>query len=218
MMHDTQLADLIKGRRSIRSWQDKPVPDELLRQAVELATWAPNAENQQIWHYYVILNKKTIDNLGDAVQVTADGVATWPETATAGDKVSRILKRPAFFRSAPVVIAVAAKQYVTPIQQLASSRAGFDTKAKMVHDENAIANARIQSIGSSVGYLLLVLHQMGLGAVWMTGPMLAKSAMEKILDMPEDMDLVALVPVGYPAVIPASRGRKPLGEVCQFIR
>jgi nitroreductase len=217
-MHTSELADLIKSRHSIRSWQDRTVPEDLLKQAVELATWAPNAENQQIWYFYIITDKKTINALGDAVQVSADYLATWPESSTAGEKVGRILKRPAFFRSAPAVVAVTAKPYITPLQLLATSRAGFDPRAKMIHDGNAIADARIQSIGAVVGYLLLVLHQLGLGAVWMTGPMLAKIEMEKLLKVPVDHDLVALIPVGYPAMIPASRGRKSLDEVCEVIR
>jgi len=35
------LEKLIKGRRSIRQWKRQEVPDELLKKAVELATWAP---------------------------------------------------------------------------------------------------------------------------------------------------------------------------------
>ena len=39
-MNLTDLANLIKSRRSIRVWQDKPVPEEMLLQAIELATYA----------------------------------------------------------------------------------------------------------------------------------------------------------------------------------
>jgi nitroreductase len=69
-----------------------------------------------------------------------------------------------------------------------------------------------------IAYLLLVLHQIGLGAVWMTGPTQAKGEIEKILNIPEEMDFVALIPVGYPAENPAPNGRKPVGEVVQVIR
>ena len=36
-METAEFAELIKGRRSIHVWQDKPVPEELLMQAIELA-------------------------------------------------------------------------------------------------------------------------------------------------------------------------------------
>jgi hypothetical protein len=35
-METTELANLNKTRRSIRTWQDKNVPEQLLLQAVEL--------------------------------------------------------------------------------------------------------------------------------------------------------------------------------------
>ena len=44
-MEFDDLANLIKNRRSIRSWQDKAVSEELLIQAVELATWVLAQEN-----------------------------------------------------------------------------------------------------------------------------------------------------------------------------
>jgi nitroreductase len=81
-----------------------------------------------------------------------------------------------------------------------------------------VANTRIQSVASAIAYLLLILHQMGLGAVWMTGPMQAKGDIEKILNVPEGMDLVALVPVGYPAENPAPRERKAVKDVIRVIQ
>ena len=40
-MNVQDLEKLIKGRRSIRQWKKSEVSDELLKKAVELATWAP---------------------------------------------------------------------------------------------------------------------------------------------------------------------------------
>jgi len=68
------LANLIKTRRSIRSWQDKQVSEDLLIQAIELATWAPNGGNQQNWHFYTIVNRETIKAIAGAVQASADRI------------------------------------------------------------------------------------------------------------------------------------------------
>ena len=75
----SELADLIKGRRSIRSWLDKSVDEDKLLQAIELATWAPNGGNQQNWRFTVVLDKNVIKSIADAVQVRADYVASLPE-------------------------------------------------------------------------------------------------------------------------------------------
>jgi nitroreductase len=73
-------------------------------------------------------------------------------------------------------------------------------------------------VASCIAYLLLVLHQMDLGAVWMTGPMTAKGDIEKILEVPAGMDVVAFIPVGYSAHVPPSKGRKPVDQVCKVLR
>jgi nitroreductase len=104
------------------------------------------------------------------------------------------------------------------LDTLLAIRAVSDQKAVKIREGRAIANARIQSVASATAYLLLVLHQMGLGAVWMTGPMQAKEELEEILKVPEGMDLVAFIPVGYPGENPAPKPRKPLTEVCQIIK
>ena len=78
-------------------------------------------------------------------------------------------------------------------------------------------DSRIQSESAAIAYLLLALHQMGLGAVWMTGLLSqCKGEIEKILGVPETMDIIVLIPVGYPAESP-TRERKPISELYTII-
>ncbi len=216
-MESTDLAKLIKGRRSIRSWQDKEVPEELLSRAVQLATWAPNAGNKQNWHFYIIINRDTIKAIADAVQASVDKIASWPE-AKKFKVVARQRQRASFFRSAPAAIVVTARQYQSPMDQILAAREETDPWARQVRHWRNMSDSRIQSVASAIAYLLLNLHQMGLGAVWMTGPMQAKGKIEKILKVPADMDVIAFIPIGYPAESPAPKERRPVGEVSEIIR
>ena len=215
-MQTSELGALIKSRRSIRRWQDKRVPSELLCQAVEMAIHAPNAGNQQNWHFFVIVNKEVIGAVADAVRATTEYVASW-SAGTDPKDVAEMVQRSTFFRNAPAVIAVAAKAYQSSLDVLAAGRPDTDLRANNIKAGRAAANARIQSVASATAYLLLALHQMGLGAVWMTGPMQAKAGIEKILKVPADMNLVALIPVGYPAENPPLKERKPINQVCEVI-
>ena len=52
----------------------------------------------------------------------------------------------------------------------------------------------------------------------MTGPMQAKGEIERILRVSPEMDIIAFIPVGYPAESPVSAGRKPITEVCEVVR
>jgi nitroreductase len=214
----SELTDLIKSRRSIRAWQERPVPEGLLLQAVELATYAPNAGNQQNWHFYLILKRETINAVADAVQASAERIAAWPEAKTIGDIANRMLQRSAIFRTAPVGIAVAAKQYLSPIDQVLALREKTDPQAKQMREWRKGASSKIQSVSSAIANLLLILHQMGLGGLWMTGPLQAKGDIERILKMSSEEDLIAYIPVGYPGESPSLRERKPVREICTIIK
>jgi nitroreductase len=217
-MNTSDLGSLIKSRRSVRVWQDKPVPEEILLQAIEIATYAPNAGNQQNWRFYVILKKETIVDIANAVQSSANMIAAWPEASQFGDKAAVMLKKSSFFRTAPAAIAVAASQYQSAVEQILSLREKLDPKALEMKGWRNIADSKIQSVSSATAYLLLILHQMGLGAVWMTGPMQAKGEIERILKVPAGMDLVAFIPVGYPAEEPPLKERKQVRDVCEIIK
>ncbi len=217
-MEFNELANLIKSRRSIRVWQDKEVTEELLTRAIELATWAPNAANQQNWRFYLIMNRAIIKEIADAVQASADRMAAWSESAKFGNATVRWQQRASFFRTAPAAIAIAAAQYQSIADQILAAREEGDSQARQMRQWRQVADSRIQSVSSAVAYLLLILHQMGLGAIWMTGPIQAKGEIEKILKVPSEMDVVTFIPVGYPVGVPAPMTRKPVGEVLEVVR
>lgn len=217
-MNTTELSELIKNRRSIRAWQDKPVPEELILQAIETATYAPNGGNRQNWYFYVILDRDVIKSIADAVQEVAETVASWPEVGAWTEEVARMVQRASFFSSAPALLAITTGQYQSPMDKMFAARGETDPEACRIRQWRTSADTKIQSIASVIAYLCLVLHQMGLGTVWMTGPTQAKGKIEKILKVPDGMDFVALLPIGYPAEKPPFNGRKPITEVCKVIR
>ena len=49
-----QLDQAMRERRSIRGFQDKPVPRELLEEIIALANRAPSSMNTQPWHLHVL--------------------------------------------------------------------------------------------------------------------------------------------------------------------
>jgi len=63
---------------------------------------------------------------------------------------------------------------------------------------------------------LLVFHHMGLGAVWLAAPLIAKKEIEALLNAPADKDLVCLVAAGYPDESP-QKERKPVNDVLEII-
>jgi nitroreductase len=217
-MQTGELAQLIKSRRSIRQWEKRKVPEELLLQAIELATYAPNGGNQQNWRFFIVLKPETIRTLGDIVQNSAGYIASLPAAAKYGDMAVKMLQRSSFFQDAPALIAVATSRYQSQVDLILEESGKTDARSKQMREWRNTADTRVQSVSSAIAYLLLVLHQMGLGAVWMTGPIQAKGDIEKLLKVPSEMDVIALLPVGYPAESPEVRERKPVKDVCEIIR
>ena len=60
---------VIYNRRSIRKYKPEPIAEAELQEILNAAINAPNAANQQRWHFTVIQNKSVFDNLKDTMKV-----------------------------------------------------------------------------------------------------------------------------------------------------
>ena len=212
-----ELERLIKGRRSIRKWTKREVPDDLLKKAIELATWAPNGGNFQGWHFVVVKSKKVIEKMADAVQSIADQIASWPEAKAWQDDIKRYQKNASFFRNAPACIGVFVGQYKSVADNVLTTRETIDSEAKKILEFRRSAPTSIQSAAAAATTMLLAFHHMGLGAVWLGAPLMAKKEIETILKVPANQDLICLVAVGYPYESP-QKDRKPVDQVLEFIK
>ena len=213
----SELEQLFKARRSIRKWQDKPVPEELIIKAVEAAALSPNSGGKQPYQCYVITDPAKIAAIGDAVQEVSDYLASLPAGEMDQKTVARWQQNSAFFRHAPVLIAISATIYQSVADKLQAVNME-EVRVAEINRWRQIAASRIQTVGAFVDHLLLALHTLGLAACWMGGPAQAKRAIEQILNMGADEDFVALIPVGYAAEEPAPPARKKLDEFVTFVK
>jgi len=65
------MNELILDRRSVRQYQSKPVEDEKLKWIVECGMYAPTARNKQNWHFTVITNPQTLEDIN---RLTLEGM------------------------------------------------------------------------------------------------------------------------------------------------
>ena len=215
-MNIQELEKLIKGMRSIRRWKKDEVPEELLKKAVELATWAPNGGNYQGWRFVIVKRKETIEKMANAVQSVADKIASWPEAMSWKEDVERYRKNASFFRNAPVCIGVLISGYQSPMDKVLAARESFDPEAREILGFRRSAPTAIQSGAAAVATMLLAFHQMGFGAVWLVSPIQAKKEIEAIFNVSSNMDLICLIAVGYPEELP-QKDRKPVDQVLEFV-
>lgn len=66
-----ELMEAIRGRRSIRSFLDRPVEDEKLQAVLEAGHLAPSARNMQDWRFIVVKDKQTRLQLAEAARKQA---------------------------------------------------------------------------------------------------------------------------------------------------
>jgi len=62
------MIELLKSRRSIRSFEDRPIPEDILRTITETALYAPSAMNRQSWHFVVMTDRTELDTLAGLVK------------------------------------------------------------------------------------------------------------------------------------------------------
>jgi nitroreductase len=55
--------EAIKNRRSIRRFEDRPVPEEIIKKVIEAGQWAPSACNRQAWKFIVVDSKDVKERL-----------------------------------------------------------------------------------------------------------------------------------------------------------
>ncbi len=59
-----EFARVLRGRRTIDQYIQTPVPEDLVHEAIEVATWAPNHYMTEPWRF-ILLGKETIGRVID---------------------------------------------------------------------------------------------------------------------------------------------------------
>ncbi len=106
------------------------------------------------------------------------------------EALARLTRYGEIIRRAPVVIAV------------------FVDREAMYHEVKDH-----QAMGACLQNMLLAAHALGLGAVWLGEILKNAEAVRTTLELPENLELMAVVAVGYPQKRDQTSSRKPLQEV-----
>ncbi|WP_048147777.1 nitroreductase family protein [Palaeococcus ferrophilus] len=72
-----EFFEVLKKRRSIRRFQNRPIPRELVEKLLEAAFLSPSSYNKRPWHFIVVDNREKLDALSRA-KLGASGLKTAP--------------------------------------------------------------------------------------------------------------------------------------------
>src|SRR5574341_836532 len=62
----TETFDVIKTARSVRRYQDKPLPDEAAREILEAGRRSGSSKNEQPWHFVAVRDRTRLKALAEA--------------------------------------------------------------------------------------------------------------------------------------------------------
>jgi nitroreductase len=60
--------EVVRTVLAVREFQDKPIPDEVLRRIVEAAHLSASSVNQQPWHFVVVTKPESLRELGGLIR------------------------------------------------------------------------------------------------------------------------------------------------------
>src|SRR5438445_9600700 len=63
-----EVFEAVRTVLAVRSYQDKPVPANIVRRIVEAGRLTGSSMNRQPWHFIVVENRQTLRQLGAAAQ------------------------------------------------------------------------------------------------------------------------------------------------------
>ena len=64
-----EFGEVLKGRRTINLYLQTPVPEQLVRDAIEAATWAPNHHVTEPWRF-IVMGPQTVARTIERVRTT----------------------------------------------------------------------------------------------------------------------------------------------------
>lgn len=198
------LKSAIEKRHSVRKFKETPVPVEVLRELVRRAGLAPSVNNSQPWHFISVTNKSVIDKMAEIVRKKIHQLFD----KTGKDNIKKTVEHfSTIFENAPALIVVAGQPY----QAIADAALNHD-------DINAIRHhPDIQSIGAAIENILLSAVDLGYGACWLSGLLIAQTELEELLNIKAPKQMAAAVAVGLPEGESRMRDKKSLDEIYTIV-
>ena len=195
--------DIVHERRSIRGYQQKPVPRELIEEIIDLAKRAPSSMNTQPWHFHVIT--------GEPLERIRKGNT---EKMMSGSAVDREIKMNHGYegphRERQIEIAVQLFEAMGIARDDKPKRQDwvmrgfrqFDASVSIVITvDKALADDTIAHFdcGAATYGLVLAAWSKGLGSVINGQGIMQSSVVRENANIPEDEVIMTCVAMGYPS-------------------
>ena len=179
---------LCEKRKSVRNFADRPVSPEDIEKIKQIAYTSPYASGRKNWDIIVVDDKATIQKIAEVVRSCADKL----KEKLREDLIEHYItysENFTIFERAPVLF--------IPTFRIAP---GLSYLVK--EPDNALLqwerDGYVKSISCVAMLILLAAESLGLGACYMTGPLVAEEKIKKVIPIKKGREIGAIIPVGYP--------------------
>ena len=225
---DAPILEVMASMRAMRRLRPDPVPDELLRQVVEAATWGPSGGDLQRFSFVIVTDRGQMERLAPIWQAVVRFYL--PTFAQPGDNrdpetyrrtIESIEYQAAHFAETPaLIVACYDLGDVTSRARRRLMRAsdtlrqfGARRTLALLRNGRAFADrSEAASIYPAVQNLLLAARSLGLGANLSTWHLIAEGEIKKVLGIPRGVHTFALIPIGWPIGRFGPVRRRPVEE------
>jgi nitroreductase len=178
-----EFEEVLRSRRSVRSFRDTPVDSTVVHRLIEAATLAPSANNIQPWEFWVIEGKERVDDLSQRAKLwLTERVAHNPTADAVHQRQQLVDPKFVLFHGAPTLVLVVATSY-----------------EKQAEEDCCLA---------ALSFMLAARNE-EIGTCWIGSslPWLNLHSIKVELDIPLGSCIVAPIIVGYPQEWPQSHER-----------
>ena len=192
----------IKDRRSIRRFKSDPIANEKIRVLLESARLAPSGTNSQPWRFIVIKNKETLKDLQKASH-NQRHVGTAPLVIACCADINAFYEFPE--RVDELIESGALPE---------KSRSVFVPSLKKSLNSTSKSNMLIAAAGNTaiaITHMMIQATEIGLGSCWVRW--FDDNKVKEILNVPQNVEVMALLPVGIPDENPSPRPRMPIDDL-----
>ena len=229
-MTHNDLFETMATMRAMRRLKPDPVPEQLLRRLVEVATWAPSGGNLQQHHYVVVTDRARIAALAPiwrkAVDLYLGLLSVRPEhmDADSYERTKKAIRYQAdHFGQTPALIAACYRERraVRGKGRLASAVRMLGVRGTLRAARSrrrAVELSEAASVYPGVQNILLAARALGLGATMTLWHLPFEEEVARELELPDDVHVFALIPVGFPLGRFGPVRRRPLDAVIHWQR
>jgi nitroreductase len=196
-----ELFEAIKGRRSVRSYLDKPVEREKIEQIIEAGLWAPTGQNLQPCRFIVVTDRALITeieaelyNIGRFFKRLRPIIALFGKEMRreGGRGVFRSLKEKGLYNAPVIIMAGAAR---------------------------GCSATYLKDCSLATQNMMLAAHAVGLGTCYIGWMRLLNYSLKikRRLNLPKGFEIADAIILGYPAASPPAPKRKTLSETVTWV-